>query len=721
MRIEPVARVVVSLFCLCASARVLAEGQKTSTNCVAEWTVTSGKAYADPFNEADVDAVVTAPDGSVQRVPAFWAGGRTWRVRYSSVQAGTHRWRIEASDRSNAELNGVAGSIEVTRYAGENPLYQHGFPRVALDRRHFEYADRTPFFWLADTWWMGLTKRLAWPEDFQRLTADRVQKGFTVVQIVAGLYPDMPAFDERGANEAGFPWAKDYSHINPEYFDAADRRIAWLCDHGIAPCIVGAWGYHLPWLGVERMKKHWRYIVARYGAYPTFWCIAGEGAMPYYLSPHKQEDVTFQKEGWTDIAAYVRSIDPHHHPVSIHPTDMSRTNVTDPDVLDFEMLQTGHSDWGSVPNTLALLKRSREAEPTMPTVDAEVCYEGILGTCHDDVVRFMTWACLLHGTAGHTYGANGIWQVNGRQVPYGASPHGGNWGNTPWDEAMALPGSGQAGIAKRLLASLDWYHFKPHPEWAMYAEELPSEKPAWGHWIWYPEGDPATDAPVAKRYFRKAFELPEESKARGVLWLTVDDRFSAYLNGKPVGSRLGWGTLQPIDVTALLRPGKNVLAVEAENLPAPVKANPAGLVCSLRVDAGQGKTMNVASDATWLASKEPAEGWNATDFDDREWKAAKDLGAFGRQPWGEIKASPSYGPFAAGIPGKVRVVYVPSPRAVRLIGMEMDGRYRLEVFDPADGSRRELGPAKVGTDGTLRVEKSGGATNDWVVIVEGAK
>jgi hypothetical protein len=129
----------------------------------------------------------------------------------------------------------------------------------------------------------------------------------------------------------------------------------------------------------------------------------------------------------------------------------------------------------------------------------------------------------------------------------------------------------------------------------------------------------------------------------------------------------------------------------------------------------------VASDSTWLASKEAAKNWAAPPFDDHDWKAAKDLGPFGRQPWGEIKASPSYGPFAAGIPGKVRVIYVPSPRAVRVIGLEMDGRYRLAVFDPADGTRHDLGPAKVGTDGSLRVEKSGGETNDWVVIIEPIK
>ncbi len=126
----------------------------------------------------------------------------------------------------------------MTPYSGENPLYLHGPLQVAASQRYLVHADGTPFFWLGDTWWMGLCHRLHWPDEFQALAADRKQKGFNVVQLVAGLYPDMPAFDPRGANEAGFPWEPNYARIRPEYFDAADRRIEYLADQGITPCIV---------------------------------------------------------------------------------------------------------------------------------------------------------------------------------------------------------------------------------------------------------------------------------------------------------------------------------------------------------------------------------------------------------------------------------------------------------------------------------------------------
>ena len=62
------------------------------------------------------------------------------------------------------------------------------------------------------------------------------------------------------------------------------------------------------------------------------------------------------------------------------------------------------------------------ATPKMPVLVGEVCYEGIQEASRQEVQRFMFWACMLSGTAGHTYGANGIWQVNTPEKPYGLSP-----------------------------------------------------------------------------------------------------------------------------------------------------------------------------------------------------------------------------------------------------------------------------------------------------------
>ena len=208
---------------------------------------------------------------------------------------------------------------------------------------------------------MGLCHRLHWPEEFQQLAADRKAKGFNVIQIVAGLYPDMPAFDPRGANEAGFPWEKDYARIRPEYFDKADQRLRYLVDQGFVPCIVGAWGYHLPWLGTERMKEHWRYLIARYAALPVVWCAAGEGTMPFYGSPHGERRGRPAEERLDRSDPIIRATDPFGRMITIHPSRSARETVTDPAVLDFDMHQTGHRPEATIGRMARQIRRPMSA------------------------------------------------------------------------------------------------------------------------------------------------------------------------------------------------------------------------------------------------------------------------------------------------------------------------------------------------------------------------
>ena len=105
-------------------------------------------------------------------------------------------------------------------------------------------------------------------------------------------------------------------------------------------------------------------------------------------------------------------------------------------------------------------------EPVMPTVEGEVCYEGIGEACRQEMQRFMFWATILNGARGFTYGANGVWQINRKEKPFGPSPSGRAWGNVPWDVAYQLPGSHNLGLAKKLLTRYEWWRFESHPEWS---------------------------------------------------------------------------------------------------------------------------------------------------------------------------------------------------------------------------------------------------------------
>ncbi len=442
---------------------------KTATNQFVEITLNASENYSDPFNDIEVDAIFTDPLGKQSKVPAFWAGGKIWKIRFSSPLEGTYHFSTVCSKNTDRGLNNVKGEVEIKKYKGNNPLLLHGAIKIADDKRHFAYQDGTPFFWMGDTWWMGLTKRLVWPDDVRLLASDRIKKGFNVVQIIAGLYPDMPAFDPRGENEAGFPWEANYASIRPAYFDDADNKIIYLAEQGIAPCIVGAWGYHLPYLGVDKMKKHWRYLIARWGALPVVWCAAGETTMPFYLSKDKKADEEFLKNGWTEVIQYVKETDPYKRILSTHAAYQCRTtrsSITKPELLDFDMQQTGHGNVASQQAAQAL--DGWRDKPVMPVMSGESRYEALAipKPLPAEAPRQAFWAHAVNsGLAGHTYGANGIWQLNGINKPYGKSPGGNNWGTTPWNEAMKLPGSTQIGAARKLIESIPgWNSFQPAPE-----------------------------------------------------------------------------------------------------------------------------------------------------------------------------------------------------------------------------------------------------------------
>ena len=484
----------------------------TEANVMVEIPFQADRPHADPFNSVTLDVIFIDPQGRELRVPAFWAGANVWKVRYASPVVGTHQFRSECSDAHDKGLQGVKGRVEVKAYAGQNPLYIHGPLRVSENRRFLEHKDGTPFFWLGDTWWMGLSHRLHWPEDFQKLAMDRKEKGFNVIQIVAGLYPDMFPFDPRGANEAGYPWETNYASIRPQYFDAVDRRLEYLADQGFTPCLVGAWGYFMPWMGVDKMKAHWRYLIARYGALPVVWCAAGEANLPWYLAKGFPYDDRKQIHDWTEVMRFMRETDPFHRLITVHPTGIGRLSARhatdDLGLIDIDMLQTPHGERPAVAPTVNTVRESYADKPVMPVIDGEASYEMLGGTIKSEWTRQMFWLCMMNGAAGHTYGANGIWQVNRRGDPHGASPHGGNYGTIPWDDSMNLPGSRQVGLGKKLLEQYPWQNFQPHPQWAAFAGKSSLDLKNC-NWIWYPEGDPAQNAPAEKRFFRRTFVVPE--------------------------------------------------------------------------------------------------------------------------------------------------------------------------------------------------------------------
>jgi hypothetical protein len=166
----------------------------------------------------------------------------------------------------------------------------------------------------------------------------------------------------------------------------------------------------------------------------------------------------------------------------------------------------------------------------------------------------------------------------------------------------------------------------------------PAIAPVEPAWIWHSEGVPSKNAPAESRFFRCTFELPE-TKTRQIraadLRIAADDACEVFINGVRVGSHETWQHAAAFDIAASLRNGRNVLAVRAENRPAPSN-NPAGLILRLSIAYADGSRQVVASDATWRSGNRQVAGWQEADFDDSRWGNAAIAAQFGRGPWGKI-------------------------------------------------------------------------------------
>ncbi|HMP08599.1 MAG TPA: family 78 glycoside hydrolase catalytic domain, partial [Lacipirellulaceae bacterium] len=90
-----------------------------------------------------------------------------------------------------------------------------------------------------------------------------------------------------------------------------------------------------------------------------------------------------------------------------------------------------------------------------------------------------------------------------------------------------------------------------------------------------------------------------------------------------------------MNLTHRLEPGKNVVAVSAENRGN--EPNPAALVALLRIKFKSGESIELPTDNQWKTANEEQPEWSTPHFDDSAWQAARVLGDVGVQPWGQVR------------------------------------------------------------------------------------
>jgi HEAT repeat protein len=158
-------------------------------------------------------------------------------------------------------------------------------------------------------------------------------------------------------------------------------------------------------------------------------------------------------------------------------------------------------------------------------------------------------------------------------------------------------------------------------------------------WIWIApaKGMSAGEYPAQICYFRAAVELPAGTTVQSAEAIaTADNLYTLYVNGTLVGqsstSPDDWNVPRRFDVASLLRPGRNLVAVEGVN----TAPGPAGLLVRLVARTADGHTAMLSTGAKWKANAKNLKGWQQPAFDDAAWPSAYEVAQYGGGAWGRF-------------------------------------------------------------------------------------
>jgi hypothetical protein len=449
--------------------------------------MTAGTALSNPYIETLPDngspyvqvaftGVSGAAKGLRYTVTGFWDGGKTFKARFAPPAAG--EWSYLASS-ADPGLEGAKGSFECTAWTDAekavNPT-RHGFVGVARHGpragHYFEYADGTPFLWIAEAWHTWTRKGIPL-EKFKPVVDDRAAKGFTAGEVLFG------------ANNGVFMLGRTYDVPDLDNIHAAEQKIAYANSQGITLWVHAWWSNRNmdKRVGAEKIRRWWRYVEQRLGAYNVIWNVAGE----YNMYDYGGMGLQF----WKDMGAMIRREDPYHHAIGIHNTppgwpggegeseQWSTGEVLHNEPwLDFNNSQLGHNKWR---NELApqIMAADYARVPPKPTVITEPWFEFIIGDAPAEDIRFAAWSAILSGAAGHSYGGGHQWWA---YIPNPSRPGRPMLGLFPIDprdvDTLNYPGAVSMGFMAKFLKSIHWWELEPHPELVSeYAEKYCSAVP----------------------------------------------------------------------------------------------------------------------------------------------------------------------------------------------------------------------------------------------------
>lgn len=236
---------------------------------VFEESFDAAAAPSNPYKAISATAVIERAYGRRHEVPLFWDGGRTWRVRFSPDVEGVWSWRIQSNDPA---LNGRTGAFRV------EPGKSAGGIQPKVHREHaLQREDGSPYYLFGDTNWAAFNDDPA--ERLDRAALEhyfdkRASQGINWIQgnLLGGSNRAGPPFDDIRSER-----------LNPAYWQEVDSRVRSMNSRGIVAMLFLSWwtrddstpGWRA-FPSEEARLRYARFVMARYGAYDTAFCVSGE-------------------------------------------------------------------------------------------------------------------------------------------------------------------------------------------------------------------------------------------------------------------------------------------------------------------------------------------------------------------------------------------------------------------------------------------------------------
>ena len=413
----------------------------------------STREYGNPYADVTLRVTYVGPGGRTLRTYGFWDGGNAFRIRCAFPIPGAWRWKTECADTNNTGLHRQRGTVNVSPYRGDHPLYRHGFLKVSDNRRHLAYGDGTPFLWLGDTAWAAPQR--ASEEEWEAYIGDRTAKHFTVIQV--GPASEWAGLTDRRGEK---PFTdKACSQWNPAYWQSFEQKVQRANEQGLVVLLVGLMEPVHRYPEADKASLFARNIVARlFGNFAIFSPSFDSNFMPLANEVGRA----------ARNATAVHLITQHPGTPWNQPTPTFSIQYYDEPYLDIAAVQTGHNaghlDW-CARNAIDWNLHLYRHKPHKPVINLEAMYDaqGANGWRAVDA-RGLGWRTWLSGAMGYTYGAG--------DLPPKVSQGSGalwKWVTDPtkydyWKKALQWESALQMQHLHDFLSTIEWWRLEPAHE-----------------------------------------------------------------------------------------------------------------------------------------------------------------------------------------------------------------------------------------------------------------